>query len=163
MRDVFVFCCFTGLAFVDVKSLTAKDLEAGFDGNIWIKKQRHKSKQMQQVPLLPIAKQIIQRYSTYPECIRKGVLLPVLSNQKMNAYLKEIADICGINKTLTTHCARHTFATTVALANGISLESTSKMLGHASLTMTKRYARILDSTIGQEMTQLAGKLSFQLN
>lgn len=163
VRDVFVFCCFTGLAFVDVKSLTKKDLEVGFDGKIWIKKQRHKSKQLQQVPLLPIASQIIQRYSTDPDCITKGVLLPVLTNQKMNAYLKEVADICGIDKNLTTHCARHTFATTVALANGISIESTSKMLGHSNIRMTQKYARILDSTIGQEMNQLAGKLNFQLN
>ena len=90
-------------------------------------------------------------------------LLPVLSNQKMNAYLKEIADLCGIQKTLTTHCARHTFATTVTLANRISMESVSKMLGHSSMNMTRRYARILDTTIGQEMSQLAQKLKDQMN
>lgn len=163
VRDVFVFCCFTGLAFVDVKSLTAKDIETGKDGEIWIKKQRHKTKQWAHVLLLPPAKQILEKYKTHPECIRKGVLLPVLTNQKMNSYLKEVADICGISKNLTTHCARHTFATTVTLANGISIESTSKMLGHSSIRMTQKYARILDSTIGQEMTQLAGKLNFQLN
>ncbi len=163
VRDVFVFCCFTGLAFVDVKSLCLKDLETGFDGNPWIKKQRHKSKQWAHIPLLPLAKQIIDKYSTNPDCIRKGVLLPVLTNQKMNAYLKEVADLCGITKNLTTHCARHTFATTVTLANKISMESVSKMLGHSSLAMTKKYARILDSTIGQEMNQLAMKLQFQAN
>ncbi len=163
VRDVFVFCCFTGLAFVDVKSLSAKDIETGKDGDIWIKKQRHKTKQWAHVLLLPPAKQILEKYKSHPECIRKGVLLPVLTNQKMNSYLKEVADICGISKNLTTHCARHTFATTVTLANGISIESTSKMLGHSSIRMTQRYARILDSTIGQEMNQLAGKLSFQLN
>ena len=163
IRDIFVFCCFTGLAFVDVKSLNRKDLEAGVDGNLWIKKQRHKSKQWAHIPLLPIAKQIIERYSTNPECIKKDVLLPVPSNQKMNAYLKEVADLCGINKNLTTHCARHTFATTVTLANNISMESVSKMLGHSSLAMTKKYARILDSTIGTEMNQLAEKLKYQVN
>lgn len=163
VRDIFVFCCFTGLAFVDVKSLSRKDLEAGLDGKLWIKKQRHKSKQWFHVPLLPITKQILDRYSKNPDCLGKGVLLPVLSNQKMNAYLKEIADLCGINKNLTTHCARHTFATTVALANGISMESVSKMLGHSSLAMTKKYARILDSTISQEMNTLANKMTFSIN
>lgn len=163
VRDIFVFCCFTGLAFIDVKSLSLKDLEPGFDGNLWIKKQRHKSKQWAHIPLLPIAKQIIESYSLNPECIKKGVLLPVLTNQKMNAYLKEVADLCGINKNLTTHCARHTFATTVTLANKISMESVSKMLGHASIKMTQKYARILDSTIGQEMTLLAEKQTFQMN
>ncbi len=163
VRDVFVFCCFTGLAFVDVKSLCSKDFEKGFDGNTWIKKQRHKSKQWQHLPLLPPAKVILSRYEHNPECIIKGVMLPVLTNQKMNAYLKEVADLCGITKNLTTHCARHTFATTVTLANNISMESVSKMLGHSSLAMTKRYARILDSTIGQEMNTLAKKLQFNLN
>jgi len=163
VRDVFIFCCFTGLAFIDVKSLSLKDLETGFDGKLWIRKQRHKSKQWAHIPLLPVAKQIIERYSLNPDCIRKGVLLPVLTNQKMNAYLKEVADLSGINKNLTTHCARHTFATTVTLANKISMESVSKMLGHSSIKMTQRYARILDSTIGQEMTLLAEKQTFQMN
>lgn len=163
VRDVFVFCCFTGLAFIDVKTLTAKDLEQGVDGNLWIRKQRNKSKQWAHIPLLPQAKQIIDQYRSKPQCQRKGVLLPVLSNQKMNAYLKEIADLCGIQKNLTTHCARHTFATTVTLANKISMESVSKMLGHSSLNMTRRYARILDTTIGQEMSQLAQKLKDQMN
>ena len=163
VRDIFVFCCFTGLAFIDVKTLTSTDIEVGVDGNLWIRKQRHKSKQWAHIPLLPVAKQMIERYKLNSECQRKGVLLPVLSNQKMNAYLKEIADLCGIEKNLTTHCARHTFATTVTLANKISMESVSKMLGHSSMDMTRRYARILDSTIGQEMSQLAVKLKDQMN
>lgn len=163
VRDVFVFCCFTGLAFVDVKSLTGNDLETGNDGSLWIKKQRQKSKQWAHIPLLPPAKQLLDKYGSNPECIKKGVLLPVLSNQKMNAYLKEVADLCGINKNLTTHCARHTFATTVTLANHISMESVSKMLGHSSLNMTRRYARILDTTIAQEMNALGDKMSFSIN
>jgi len=163
VRDVFVFCCFTGLAFIDVKTLTLKDLEQGVDGNLWIRKQRNKSKQWAHIPLLPQARHIIDKYRSNPQCQKKGVLLPVLSNQKMNAYLKEIADLCGIQKNLTTHCARHTFATTVTLANKISMESVSKMLGHSSLNMTRRYARILDTTIGQEMSQLAIKLGSQLS
>lgn len=163
VRDVFVFCCFTGLAFIDVKTLTAKDLQQGVDGNLWIRKQRNKSKQWAHIPILPDARLIIERYSSNPRCQRKGVLLPVLSNQKMNAYLKEIADLCGIQKNLTTHCARHTFATTVTLANKISMESVSKMLGHSSLTMTQKYARVLDSSIGLEMSQLADKMKSQMS
>jgi site-specific recombinase XerD len=163
VRDIFVFCCFTGLAFVDVQSLCPKDLETGGDGNLWIKKQRHKSKQWAHIPLLPASQQILDRYKIHPECIRKGVLLPVSSNQKMNAYLKEVADLCGITKNLTTHCARHTFATTVTLANNISMESVSKMLGHSSLAMTKKYARILDTTISKEMDQLAKKMIISNN
>jgi len=163
VRDIFVFCCFTGLAFIDVKTLTAANIEVGVDGNRWIRKQRSKSKQWAHIPLLPVPMKIIERYQADPGCQRKGVLLPVLSNQKMNAYLKEIADLCGIQKNLTTHCARHTFATTVTLANRISMESVSKMLGHSSMNMTRRYARILDTTIGQEMSQLAQKLKDQMN
>jgi len=163
VRDVFVFCCFTGLAFIDVKTLTAKDLHQGVDGNLWIRKQRNKSKQWAHIPLLPDARLIIDQYRSNLQCQRKGVLLPVLSNQKMNAYLKEIADLCGIQKNLTTHCARHTFATTVTLANKISMESVSKMLGHSSLAMTMKYARILDSTIGLEMSQLAEKMKSQIS
>lgn len=163
VRDVFVFCCFTGLAFIDVKTLTAKDLVQGVDGKLWIRKQRNKSKQWAHIPLLPDARLIIDQYRSNPQCQRKGVLLPVITNQKMNAYLKEIADLCGIQKNLTTHCARHTFATTVTLANNISMESVSKMLGHSNLTMTMKYARILDSTIGIEMSQLAERLKSQEN
>jgi site-specific recombinase XerD len=163
VRDIFVFCCFTGLAFVDVKSLCAKDFEKGVDGGMWLKKQRHKSKQWQHVPLLPPAKVILNKYQFNPDCLSKGIMLPVLTNQKMNAYLKEVADICGIDKNLTTHCARHTFATTVTLANNISMESVSKMLGHSSLAMTKKYARILDTTISKEMNQLAEKLQISQN
>jgi site-specific recombinase XerD len=163
VRDIFVFCCYTGLAFVDVQSLCSKDIESDSDGNIWIRKQRHKSKQWAHIFLLPLAKSILEKYKTHPECIRRDVLLPVSSNQKMNAYLKEVADLCGISKNLTTHCARHTFATTVTLANNISMESVSKMLGHSSLAMTKKYARILDSTISKEMNHLAEKLQLNLN
>jgi site-specific recombinase XerD len=163
VRDVFLFSCFTGLAYIDAKSLCARDIETGVDGNLWIRKQRHKSKQWAHIPLLPVAREIINRYTYNNICVKRGFLLPVPSNQKMNAYLKEVADLCGITKNLTTHCARHTFATTVTLANNISMESVSKMLGHSSLNMTKKYARILDTTISREMNQLAGKLNYSQN
>jgi site-specific recombinase XerD len=158
VKDIFVFCCFTGLAYNDVKSLKREDIETDNKGNHWIRKQRQKTKQWSNIPLLPQATSILGKYSIYPECLKNNLLLPVLSNQKMNSYLKEIADLCGITKNLTMHCARHTFATTVTLANNISMESVSKMLGHASISMTKHYARILDSTIGKEMSGIASEL-----
>ncbi|HPQ35880.1 MAG TPA: site-specific integrase [Tenuifilaceae bacterium] len=154
VRDVFLFCCYTGLAFVDVKNLKPEDISVGVDGKKWIVKRRQKSQQKFSIPLIEKALHIIIRYKNNPYCNKKGVLLPVLSNQKMNAYLKEVADICKVKKNLTTHAARHTFATTVTLANGISMEVVSKMLGHSSIEMTKHYARITEQLISNEMAKL---------
>jgi len=158
VRDIFLFSCYTGLAYVDVSNLRPENIEEGSDGSLRIRIRRHKTGQGAFIPLLPPAVDLIEKYRDHPNCLKKGVLLPVLSNQKMNAYLKEIADICGIQKNLTTHSARHTFATTVTMANNISMESVSKMLGHSNLVMTKQYARILDRTITKEMRILSRKL-----
>jgi len=159
IKDVFLFCCLTGLAFVDTKTLTEDCLFTSPTGEIWIKKQRQKTKKWSHIPLLPQAKFILDKYEHH--AIReKRLLLPMPTNQKMNAYLKEIADLCGINKNLTTHCARHTFATTVTLANKVSMESVSKMLGHSSIMMTKVYARILDVSVAEEMKEVEGLLKF---
>ena len=158
VRDVFVFCCFTGLAFIDVKQLHREDLSVGSTGEIVIRKQRQKSGVFYNIPLLPIPKQILDKYKNIP--LPNGQVLPVPTNQKMNAYLKEIADVCGINKTFTTHCARHTFATTVTLANNVSIESVSKMLGHKNIKMTQQYAKVLEKTVVREMVELAGKLNY---
>lgn len=157
VRDVFVFCCFTGLAFCDVKSLTKEDIVLGKDGRRWIKKKRRKTGKLSSIPLLGVPVGILDKYERDPECITSKKMLPVLSNQKMNAYLKEIADLCGIEKKLTTHTARHTFATTVTLSNNISMEAVSEMLGHSSLQMTKRYARVVDDFLGREMEKLDRK------
>ncbi|MFN8257695.1 MAG: site-specific integrase [Bacteroidales bacterium] len=154
VRDIFLFCCFTGLAFVDVSDLTESDIITGIDGKRWIKKQRHKTGNWCHIPLLPLAKQILKKYENHPGCQSKNVLLPVISNQKMNAYLKEIGDLCGIEKELTTHVARHTFATTVTLTNKVSMEAVSKMLGHSTLQMTKKYARIVEDLISNEMDKV---------
>ena len=143
---------------MDSRALTYDDIETVLDGSQRLKIRRQKTGQAAFIPLLPPANAIIEKYRSHPICARKNVVLPVLSNQKMNAYLKEVADLCGITKNLTTHCARHTFATTVTLANNISMESVSKMLGHSSLNMTKQYARILDRTIADEMGLLSKKL-----
>ncbi|MEI6060664.1 MAG: site-specific integrase [Bacteroidota bacterium] len=156
VKDVYLFCCFTGLAFVDVTSLTNKDIVDN-EGSKWIKKRRRKTKNWCHIPLLEPALRILEKYEGNPQCISKGKLLPVLSNQKMNAYLQEIADILGIDKHLSTHTARHTFATTVTLANQVSMEVVSKMLGHSSVNMTKKYARVVDDLIKKDMQKIAGK------
>lgn len=148
VRDVFLFCCYTGLAYVDVHSLTNDDIVEDGD-RLWIRKARHKTSVMCHIPIIKPARDILNKYASFVPTA--GKLLPVLSNQKMNAYLKEIAAIVGIEKDLTTHLARHTFATTVTLANHVSIENVSKMLGHSSIRMTQHYARILDTSIENEM------------
>jgi len=156
VKDTYLFCCFTGLAFIDVKSLVYSDIETR-DGTPWIKKRRQKTKNWCHIPLLPPAAQLVKKYKSHPLCLKNGCVLPVPSNQKMNAYLKEIADLTGIEKNLSTHTARHTFATTVTLANQISIEVVSKMLGHSSINMTKKYARVVDDLINRDMQKIYGK------
>ncbi len=153
VKDVYIFCCFTGLAFVDVKSLCKQDI-VGSEGRFWIKKKRQKTKNWCHIPLLEPALEILKKYENNPVCLKSGFLLPVLTNQKMNAYLKEIADLTGIEKNLSTHTARHTFATTVTLGNQVSMEVVSKMLGHSSSNMTKRYARVMDDLIEKDMRKV---------
>jgi len=127
------------------------------DGEKWIFTSRQKTDTSSRIPLLPAALKIIEKYEGHPQCENKGLLLPVLSNQKMNAYLKEIADLCGIKKLLTFHLARHTFATTVTLSNGVPIETVSKMLGHTAIKTTQHYAKILDVKVSQDMAQLKKK------
>lgn len=154
VRDIFCFCCLTGLAFMDVQQLKPEHLVADIHGKIWIRKARQKTKNMCNIPLLDEAQKIINRYRDHPYCQTHGVLLPVCSNQKMNSYLKELADICGIRKNLSTHCARHTFAT-LTLASGATIDNVAKMLGHANVNMTRRYAKVLDSSIMRDMEIVA--------
>ena len=154
VRDIFVFSCFTGLAYADVKKLSKKDIVIGIDGQNWIKTKRTKTDTRSNIPILPIPQAIIDSYEVSQESFNSELLLPVLSNQKMNAYLKEIADLCGINKNLTFHLARHTFATTVTLTNGVPIESVSKMLGHKSLRTTQHYAKIIDKKVSEDMNAL---------
>ena len=157
VRDIFIFCCYTGLAYSDVKKLSKYSIVIGIDGEKWIKTNRTKTGTRSSIPLLPPAIKILKKYENSPLSVSKGVLLPVLSNQKSNAYLKEIADLCGIKKNLTTHLARHTFATTVTLSNGVGIESVSKMLGHTSIKTTQHYAKILDSKVSDDMAILKQK------
>ena len=154
IRDIFCFCCLTGLAFSDVKQLKSEHLVTDINGMIWIRKTRQKTKNMCNIPLLDEAQKILDRYKDHPYCQTQGVLLPVCSNQKMNMYLKELADICGIRKNLSTHCARHTFAT-LTLASGATIDNVAKMLGHANVNMTRHYAKVLDTSIMRDMQVVA--------
>lgn len=158
VRDIFLFSCYTGLAFIDVFNLSAERIGRGVDGNQWIFTYRQKTDTPSRIPLLPQAQTIVDRYKDHPKCIANGKVLPVLSNQKMNAYLKEIADLCGISKTLTYHIARHTFATTITLNNDVPIESVSKMLGHKSIKITQHYAKIIDKKVSNDMQILQEKL-----
>ena len=158
IRDIFCFCCFTGLAFSDVKQLKSEHLVTDINGMVWIRKTRQKTKNMCNIPLLDEANKILDRYKDHPYCQTQGVLLPVCSNQKMNMYLKELADICGIRKNLSTHCARHTFAT-LTLASGATIDNVAKMLGHANVNMTRHYAKVLDSSIMRDMQIVAANMA----
>ena len=150
VRDVFVFACFTGLAFSDVATLSGENLVQDNLGDWWIRKgrvkleHRRKASSISNIPLLPVPLAILEKYREHPVCIKKGCCLPVMCNQKMNSYLKEIADFCGIKKNLTTHIRRHTFAT-LALTAGVDIYTTSQLLGHANIRHTQRYAQIINS------------------
>ena len=158
VRDIFVFCIYTGLAYIDVKLLSKNDIVIGIDSGKWIKINRKKTNTVSNIPILPVAQNIIDKYKNNPEVLNSDKLLPVLSNQKMNAYLKEIGDICGINKKLNMHLARHSFATTITLSNGVPIETVSKMLGHSSLGITQHYAKVLNPKISSDMARLKNKL-----
>ncbi|MDD3323092.1 MAG: site-specific integrase [Paludibacter sp.] len=157
VKDIFLFSCFTGLAYVDVKKLSRKNIGSGVDGERWIFINRTKTDTRSNIPILPIAAALLEKYENHPQVVNQDKLLPILSNQKMNSYLKEIADACGITKELTFHIARHTFATTVTLSNGVPIESVSKMLGHKNIKTTQHYAKILDLKVSDDMKVLREK------
>ena len=159
VRDIFIFSCFTGLAYIDAKRLKRSDIVIGIDGERWIYTCRKKTDTPTRIPLLPIVLEIMEIYKDNPQCKNQGCLLPIPSNAKLNAYLKEVADICNINKLLTFHIARHTFATTVTLNNGVPIESVSKMLGHKSIKITQIYAKILDKKVSEDMGILRKKFA----
>lgn len=165
VRDIFVFACFTGLAFADVSSLRKENLVQDIYGDWWIRKgrvkleRRRRASSISNIPLLPVPLAILKKYEEHPTCIKKGCCLPVMCNQKMNSYLKEIADFCGIKKNLTTHVARHTFGTTVTLANNVPLQDVSVMLGHSTTRMTQHYARVMDSSLKESMNNVRQRLA----
>lgn len=158
VRDVFIFCCFTGYAYETTYNLSPENLFKGLDGKTWVTKDRAKTGTEETVPLMPIALAIIEKYKNHPYCVANNRLLPVNANYRYNAYLKEIADICGIKKKLTTHTARHTFATTITLENDVPIETVGKMLGHKNLRTTQIYAQITKRKISNNMKELQDKL-----
>jgi site-specific recombinase XerD len=162
VRDIFLFSCFTGLAYIDVKNLTKSHISLGIDGEKWIFTHRQKTESASKIPILPVTQMIIDKYEHHPQNNNLEKLLPILSNQKMNAYLKEIAAICEIEKELTFHIARHTFATTITLTNGVPIESVSKMLGHKNLRTTQHYAKVLDRKVSEDMKILKDKFKMQM-
>jgi integrase len=158
VQDLFVFSCYTGLAYIDVFNLTPANLIEKSANNFWISTNRQKTNEPVRVPLLPKALAIIEKYKGHPQALAEGKVLPTLSNQKLNSYLKEIADMCDITKPLTFHIARHTFATTVTLTNGVPIETVSKLLGHSKLTTTQIYAKVVESKLTDDMAQLSKRL-----
>ena len=147
-KDMFLFGCFTGLSYIDIKTLTPEHFEKDSAGRIWIKKRRVKTGVLSRIPLLPIAKLILDKYKGGEK------LLPIQDPADINKYLKDIAILCGINKRICFHTSRHTFASTITLANNISLEVVSKMLGHTNTRMTAHYAKLIDKCIGEQMDKL---------
>jgi site-specific recombinase XerD len=161
VRDIFVFSCYTGLAYTEAYSLNHSHINIGIDGERWIFIQRRKTikhAKLSKIPLLDVPQMLLEKYKDHPVCKVKGSLLPALSNQKMNEYLKEIAAVCSISKELSFHTARHTFATTM-LNNGVSLEAVSDMLGHASIRQTQHYARVKEKMISLEMQKVRTRIA----
>ena len=159
VKDVFIFCCYTGLSYIDVANLTNDNIRIGIDKERWIFIERTKTKTKSNIPLLSKPLEIIEKYKSHPVVLNENKLLPVLSNVKLNAYLKEIADLCGIQKNITFHMARHTFATTVTLTNDVPIETVSSMLGHKDLRTTQIYAKIVEKKISEDMQILKQKLN----
>lgn len=160
VRDIFVFCCYTGLAFADIKTLKPQHIVVDNDGELWIRKPRQKTWVMCNIPLIMPAVKLIEKYKFHPHCIAGNVIMPVFSNICMNDYLRDIAKICNFTKPLTCHIARHTAATVVFLANQVSLENVAKILGHKSTKMTQRYAKVLDASIKRDMANVEEAMNF---
>jgi site-specific recombinase XerD len=158
IRDIFVFSCYTGLSYIDAMKLAPVNITIGIDGEYWISTNRQKTDEPVRVPILPKAWEMIEKYKTNPRSMKKGTIFPYISNQKLNSYLKEIADLCGIEKNLTFHLARHTFATTVTLTNGVPIETVSKMLGHSKITTTQIYAKVIERKVSEDMKCLRTKM-----
>jgi len=161
VRDLFIFSCYTGISYADLIKLTKMNLHFGIDGKKWIITKRQKTKTPVKIPLLEKAHEILIKYDGHPVTEVTDTLLPVISNEKLNLYLKEVAEACGISKNLTFHMSRHTFATTVTLSNGVPIETVSKLLGHTKITTTQIYARVLDQKISQDIDALQQKLNTQ--
>lgn len=158
VKDVYLFSCYTGYAYKEVRNLAPKNITLGMDGNKWVSIQREKTDAAEMLPLLPLPLELIEKYREHPYCVANNKLFPVRSNQKYNQNLKQVAKVAGINKNLTTHTARHTFATTVTLENDVPLETVSKLLGHRSIRTTQIYAKVTVKKLSNNMQLLKDKL-----
>jgi len=161
VKDLFVFSCYTGLSYIDVMRLSEENVQLGIDGNKWVITNRQKTDKKVRIPLLEKAEEIINKYKGHVKVKSSGTLFPIISNQKLNSYLKEIADLSGVKKNLTFHMARHTFATTITLSNGVPIETVSKLLGHTKITTTQIYARVLERKVSDDMKILSSKLNVE--
>ena len=158
VKDLFLFSCYTGLSYIDVMNLNEDNIAIGIDGGRWIITNRQKTHNKVKIPILRQAKELIEKYRFHIKTKKTKTLFPNISNQKLNAYLKEIADLCGINKNLTFHIARHTFATTITLSNGVPIETVSKLLGHTKIATTQIYAKVIETKVSQDMMELSLKM-----
>lgn len=154
VRDLFVFSCYTGISYADIMNLTSDNILLGIDGGNWIFTHRQKTKTKVKIPLLGKAQELVEKYNEHPMSIVSGTLFPKITNEKLNAYLKDVAFVCGIKKNLTFHMARHTFATTITLSNGVPIETVSKLLGHTKIATTQIYARVLEHKVSSDMNML---------
>jgi site-specific recombinase XerD len=161
-RDCYVAMCFTGYAYTDAFLLAPENIQVLDDGGRWFVKNREKTSGNENVPILPVVEQIIEKYKDHPYCLAYNKVFPIHSNQKFNSYLKDITKVAGINKELTTHTARHTFATTVTLSNGMPIETVSKLLGHSSIKTTQIYAKVVEKKVSEDMKTLNKKWSNKL-
>ena len=159
VKDLFIFSCYTGLSYIDVMQLNEDNIALGIDGGRWIITNRQKTHNKVKIPLLPIAEMLINKYKGHIKTKKTKTLFPNISNQKLNSYLKEIADLCRIKKNLTFHIARHTFATTITLSNGVPIETVSKLLGHTKIATTQIYAKVIERKVSEDMSILRSKLS----
>ena len=158
VKDLFVFSCYTGISYIDLNKLTRDNIVKGIDGNDWLITKRQKTKTNVKIPLLDKALELVFKYENHPRVVANNGILPRLSNQRINAYLKEIADLCKIKKNLTFHIARHTFATTVTLSNGVPIETVSKLLGHTKIATTQIYARVIERKVSEDINALKIKM-----
>lgn len=158
VKDLFIFSCYTGLSYIDVINLIEDNINIGIDSELWIIKKREKTNKLLKIPILPKAEKLIDTYKTNPKSEINGTIFPKISNQKLNSYLKEVADVCSIKKNLTFHLARHTFATTVTLTNGVPIETVSNLLGHSRISTTQIYAKVIEKKISNDIRVLKKKL-----
>lgn len=163
VRDVFVFICYTGISYADLILLNKDNISRGIDGKNWLTYHRVKTKVRASIPLLLTAQKVLDKYQSSPECIAANKILPIISNQKFNEYIKEVATTCKITKPVTAHIGRHTFATTITLSNGVPMETVQKMLAHTNISTTMLYGKVVDTKVSDDMGKIEEKLKSRIS